>query len=91
MSNTFNYFTEGDFIKAATKYKNTDLSICHYNIRSIVAHNTDFNMFLQSLKFKHKFIELSETWLNESNKLLYNLHGYNSIHKTRMNKPGGGV
>jgi len=48
-------------------------------------------MFLQSLKFKHKFIGLSETWLNESNKLLYNLHGYNSIHKTRTNKRGGSV
>ena len=38
-----------------------------------------------------KIIGLCETWLDDSNKDLYKINGYNSVHVNRNNNRGGGV
>ena len=38
-----------------------------------------------------KIIGLSETWLKEYNKDIYNVDDYVGVHKIRQNRNGGGV
>lgn len=89
--NDCNYHIEDSFIKTSKKYMSTDLSLMHYNIRSLPAHYIEFELFLTNLEQKSMVIGLSETWLKESNKSLYNIPGYVALHKVRHNKRGGGV
>ena len=56
-----------------------------------VPKNIDqFELYLKNI---HEFsiIELSETWLNDSNFSLYNIVGYTHLYKYREKKSGGGV
>ena len=46
---------------------------------------------MNSLVHEFNTIGLSETWLNNSNKNLYNLPMYDSEHFIRENKRGGSV
>lgn len=69
-----------------------DLSIFHLNIRSINAHLDETIAFLESINFKFNALCFSESWLNENNKHLYHIEGYNSFHSLRPNnKTGGGL
>ena len=43
------------------------------------------------MKFKFSFIALTENWLDESKQDLFDLQGYNCLHKFRKRKRGGGV
>ena len=46
---------------------------------------------LQSLDHDFSFIGLTETWLDENKQDLYDLPGYNCIHRYREGRRGGGV
>ena len=86
-----NYYIEDAFQNAAKLFSPSDLSMCHHNIRSLPAHINEFSAYLKTLNHKFCCIGLSETWLKESNKDLYNIEGYSSIHNVRSDNRGGGV
>ena len=67
------------------------LSYCHLNIRSLPAHIVEFDALLSTLDIKFDVIALTETWLNSQNADLYNLEGYDYVHKYRQGRVGGGA
>ena len=50
-----------------------------------------FKHYLNNIDHEFKVIGVSETWLNGTNVSLFHLNGYNSQHRIRHNKKGGGV
>ena len=83
-----NYYNETTF---NSKFKsNTNFSLLHLNIRSVVSHFTEFLCYLDSLDFVFKVIALSETAMNATsiNCLIPN---YNCEMNIRENRKGGGV
>ena len=70
---------------------NTEISILHLNIRSIINRFDDFKAYLNSLAHEFSVIGLSETWLNTYNQNNFPLPNYNSTEMVRKNKQGGGV
>ena len=91
MSNVCDYYTEDNFVKAAKQFNPSDLSMFHFNVRSLPAHIDELSPFLKNLGNNFKFIGLCETWLNEFNHELYNIEGYSSVHNVRSKRRGGGV
>ena len=76
------------------EYSKDGISFLHINIRSINKNFENFKLFLSSLNFTFTVICFSETWLDEtinSNKSLYELPNYTSIHQVRTHRRGGGV
>ena len=63
--------------------ENNYFSIMHLNIRSIPRHLNEFTLFLETIKFSFSVIGISETWFNESTVDVYNIDGYQSVHKYR--------
>ena len=84
-----NYFTETQFNKMP--YTNSEFSIFNVNIRSSRTNFDSFRHYTNELKHQFSVYTLTETWLKNYNKNLYNLKGYQHIHKLRDNKLGGGV
>jgi hypothetical protein len=88
-----NYFTETG-LNAKIQENMTELeyfSVLHLNIRSVPKNLSSFDYLLCELEMRFTVIGLSETWLDASNVDLYDLEGYNSEHKYRENRKGGGV
>ena len=66
------------------KYEsNHGLSIFNLNARSFVHNFDDIIMLLDSIEIKFNKIVISETWLREYNKDLYQIENYNACHITR--------
>ena len=87
------YVSDEEFnnLIAGNNINSENFSCLHVNIRSL---NKNIDKLLQlTAELNHSFsvICVSETWANESNKLLFNLPGYNCIMKPRSDKIGGGV
>ena len=82
-----NYYDVPKFNKYVKLGNN--LSLLSLNIRSIVKHFDDLKIFLQSIDIEFDFIILTETWLNDNNKDLYNLSGYKGYHYIRNGRAGG--
>ena len=66
-------------------------SMCHINIRNTAKNLSSFSDYLSNFDHDFTFIGISESWLNENNKELYHLNGYNTVSKRRLSKTGGGV
>jgi len=66
-------------------------SLFHVNIRSIPKNIFKLENYLSLLKFEWSILGITETWCKDSNKDLYSLAGYQSIHKCRPFRSGGGV
>ena len=85
--------------KSIKYVSNHGLSIFHLNARSFVHNFDDIIMLLDSIEIKFNIIVISETWLQEYNKYLYQIENYNACHITRNNfinntynnNAGGGV
>ena len=85
--------------KSIKYVSNHGLSIFHLNARSFVHNFDDIIMLLDSIEIKFNIIVISETWLQEYNKDLYQIENYNACHITRNNfinntynnNAGGGV
>ena len=85
--------------KSITYEFNHGLSIFHLNARSFVHNFDEIIMLLDSIEIKFNIIVISETWLQEYNKDLYQIENYNACHITRNNSikntynnnTGGGV
>ena len=70
---------------------NDTLSLMHLNIRSIPSNLTKLVQYLSNLNVNFDIIGISETWLNETNKYIYNLNGYNHVPLVRQDRVHGGV
>ena len=69
-------------------------SLFHMNIRSTKANLPKTVAFAKCLQVRFSVLGFSETWLNEHEKHLYNIPGYNQIDKCRSTEyysKGGGV
>jgi exonuclease III len=88
-----NYFFPEAFNKECQKRKicNTHFSALHQNIRSLPKHFQEIDIFIKSLSVDFSIIGFSETWLNDTNEMYYDIDGYTSVSKHRQNKSGGGV
>jgi len=91
LTNVCDYHIIENFALKAKKFSSQELSIMHHNVRSLPSHSEEFVLYLKSMVYPFKIIGLSETWLKPSNHELYNFDGYHSLHKTRINRNGGGV
>ena len=84
----FNYYNETTF---KNRYKsNSNFSLLHLNIRSVVSHFTEFLCYLDTLNFVFKVIALSETAINATS-INYNIPNYSCEMNIRENRKGGGV
>ena len=61
---------------------NTDLLLLYINIRSISA-NFNTNCFTNLLNKKFNILSFSESWLNDNNKNLYTIEGYDAFHNVQ--------
>ena len=84
------YYSIEAFNKIDSKSSN-DLAVIHVNVRSLFNKLDHFQALLDLLAVKFDIICFSECWLNESNKDLVCLDGYNVFHSLRPNRIGGGV
>ena len=66
--------------KSIKSESNHGFSIFHVNVRSFVHNFDDIIMLLDSIEIKLNIIVISETWLQEYNKDLYQIESYNACH-----------
>ena len=87
------YFSVENLKTLSDQLNGDKFSILHLNIRSLNKNIDSLRDFLASLKDKFSVIVLTESWCDETaNKnSLFDLENYNSVHKTRKNKKGGGI
>ena len=89
-----NYFTIEETKSKLSCCDNKSFSILHLNIRSFKKNFDKLVNFLATLSFNFKVICVAEMWCSSehSNRDLYKLSNYSSIHQTRSSgKPGGGL
>ena len=91
-----NYYLENTFyelVKSQMHNSTTEnvFSLCHFNIRSLRANLSAFELTLHNLRFHFTAIGISETWLNDHNCDLYDITGYNLIEVHRHTKKSGCV
>ena len=63
----------------------------HLNIRSIPSNLNKLIQYVSNININFYIIGLSETWLNETNKDVYNLDSYNHIPLVRPDRIHSGV
>ena len=71
--------------------KDSKFSILNLNIRSLKHNFNELFIFLNRIKHKYTIIVLTETWLTNENKDIFQLEGYNSYNIIREGRRGGGV
>ena len=69
---------------------NTDLLLLKFNIRPIGANFDTFNCFINLLNNKFDILSFSESWLNDNNKDLYTIEGYDAFHNVLCDGRKGG-
>ena len=69
---------------------NTDLLQLNFNIRSLGVNFDTFNCFTNLLNEKFDILNFSESWLNDNNKNLYTIEGYEAFHNVRCDGRRGG-
>jgi hypothetical protein len=93
--NNCEYYTEdslNSLLQNADNLLTSSISMYHHNIRSLPKHFTEMKFLLDQLNIKPLFIGISETWLNENNKDLFCLEGYQNPYQSyRSKQKGGGV
>lgn len=83
------YYTDEKFNKDIKMGGN--LSIVHFNSRSLYANFDHIQDYLLSFANPFNIIAVSETWLNEDKGTDFYLEGYKFVCKNRRNKSGGGA
>ena len=66
-------------------------TITQVNTRSIKRNFDSFKIYLSSFKKPPSIITVSETWLNETDEIYYNLPNYQFISVPRKHRVGGDV
>ena len=85
LDNEFNHVTSEYLKKSANNF-----SLLHINARSLNKNFDSLSQLLQSINTNFNVIGITETWLKDPTSLI-NMNNYNFIHKSRVNKSGGGV
>ena len=88
-----NYYLENSLNKYLSKHNVSfeSFSVAHLNIRSIPAHLTEFQAYMENIEHKFSVYGFTETWLTESNQSCYGLPGYNHVNVVRKERSGGGA
>ena len=90
IQNKCNYFTDKQFSECFSKENN--LSVIHFNARSIKANFEKISSYIYEFKQIFDIVAISETWLTSDSDLnMYQLEGYDMFHINRTEKKGGGV
>ena len=86
------YILESDLGAFCSIEKGTFLNIMHLNCRSLKKSNfLEISQLMNVHGRQISVLAITETWLNELNKDLFQIEGYNFISKCRESKHGGGV
>ena len=82
------YYLEEQLVSeiSSNERLDTKMSLFHMNIKSLPKHFDEFQLYLDSIKFKFSIIGLTETWLDENKHGLYELDNYISVKKFRKEK-----
>ena len=88
-----NYYNESTFKAMISDRSGLDnaLSMMHLNVRSIQKHFDEVVEYINSINYNFDIIGFSETWHTNSTADLYNIPGYQCMHKYRESRKGGGV
>ena len=87
-----NYYTEdtcNKFISNVSGHNN--FSIFHANINRMTANWSDLLVYLENIDHAFTVYGITETWLTENNRDLFELDGYHHINSVRPARQGGGV
>ena len=87
------YYNEDSFNQklSSLKIDENSFSMIHINIRSISRNLNTFDSYLENLNHKFPIIALTESWLKDHSVDRYGISGYNSEHRYRPSRSGGGV
>lgn len=86
------YRTVDELISLMESQHSKNLSIIHFNTRSLPSKECEIKIFLQQLnKNPIQVIIISETWLNKENETFYNklFPNYNAFYSSRDHRGGG--
>ena len=75
----------------SNEFNSDSFTLFHINLRSLKKHFEELSEFLSTLNMSFSVIGISETWLNNSNDVIFNIPGYKFISNNRRHKHGGGV
>lgn len=89
INNSCSYYTDEQF--NITFQLVHDISMIHFNSRSLYANFQSIKDYLRQLKNLFSIIAISETWLNDEKGLDFEIDGYELNYKNRVNRSGGGV
>ena len=90
--NNCHYCTENQFIDKMCTSVGDELTLLHFNIRSMNNKIDNLNVFLQNQRSNFTAIGISETWFSSNSDVnLYSLPGYSLVTNSRSGKKGGGV
>ena len=82
IENTCSYYTQSEFIDKKIGSKN--LSIVHFNARSLKNNFESLNTYLRSLDYKFDIIAISESWLCDNDIIdEYEIEDYNMVYMNR--------
>lgn len=85
------YYNIDEYTSAVNTNTNYYTNIIHLNIRSLSKNFDLLRSMLNCLPKHPDVIALTETWLNNTNKHLYQLDGYSSFHLVRTTREHGGI
>lgn len=83
------YYTDVQFNQTIVNEGN--ISIIHFNSRSLNKNFKDIKDYLHTLSQPFNVIAISETWINSGEVEDFEMDGYELLHINRKNKSGGGV
>ena len=86
-----NYYDLISYNKLLETHETKKLNIIHINSRSLPKNYDNIHSFLNSLNTPPDILTLTETWLSDYNKHLYDFQGYHSYHIIRKSRRQGGV
>jgi hypothetical protein len=85
------YYHPDQLNKVTNSNAQNHFSNLTFNIRSLPKNYRQLNILLDILDIQFHTISLTETWLKEHNKDLYEIEGYTHEPQLREGKDGGGV
>ena len=87
------YYTDDEFnTKVVPKREGlSNLSIIHFNIRSMAANFNKLKACIAQLNCKFEVIAISETWMNDNESEEFQLENYYAYYISRQHRTGGGV
>ena len=85
------YYDLATFKTLTSSYTTSNLKLLHLNARSLPRNFEHITSFLKYLTNSPDIIAITETWLTNFNKDLFQLEGYHAYHLVRHTNPHGGV